>query len=399
LNEVNLLKVLVTNAEYKHSLAAVRSLGKRGIDVITISQFKHALGFYSRFSKRYYHSPSPNNEKKFIKFLKKVCKKEKIDVILPIGFDSNLTIASNIEELTQYKIPITSKENIITASDKWNIFEFAKKVSVDTPSSVKVNNPSDAKDLGLKFPVVVKGAEGSGFTSYCSRKDDLVSDVKKIRRIYEKMGTQDRNIIVQEFIKGDGYGYFALFNNGKERAYFLHKRIREFPPTGGSSAKAISVKDRRLRESGKNLLTKLKWHGVAMVEFKKDKKDGKFKLIEINPKFWGSLALAIKCGVDFPYLAAKMAFEGDVKFNNKYKSDMAYRWIFPEDTLHTLTNPRNIFGYLLDSINPLVGGDFRFTDPLPTLFQFGDTLLRIKGLGEFKERRRLKKVKGKGSAR
>lgn len=67
----------------------------------------------------------------------------------------------------------------------------------------------------------------------------------------------------------------------------MHKRMREYPITGGSSTAAESMYDPELRDLGLTLLKALDWHGVAMVEFKKDSRDGKYKLMEINPKFWG----------------------------------------------------------------------------------------------------------------
>ena len=86
----------------------------------------------------------------------------------------------------------------------------------------------------------------------------------------------------------------------------MHRRIRERLVMGGPSTCAESVYDSKLLDYGLRVLKNLKWHGVAMVEFKKDSIDGEFKLMEINPKFWGSLDLAIASGVDFPYLLYNM---------------------------------------------------------------------------------------------
>jgi biotin carboxylase len=70
---------------------------------------------------------------------------------------------------------------------------------------------------------------------------------------------------------------------------------------------------------GIKLLKALNWYGVAMVEFKMDPRDGKLKFLEINPRFWGSLPLAIASGVDFPYLLYRMAMDGDIEPVLKYK--------------------------------------------------------------------------------
>lgn len=96
-------------------------------------------------------------------------------------------------------------------------------------------------------------------------------------------------------------------NHGELVAYFMHERIHEVPPTGGPSAMATFDDPELIAVGSKVLCGELKWHGVAMVEFKKDVKDDLYKLIQMNPKFWGSLGLSIATGVDFPYLLMQMA--------------------------------------------------------------------------------------------
>jgi len=176
-------------------------------------------------------------------------------------------------------------------------------------------------------------------------------------------------------------------DKGRTLAQFQHKRLREFPTSGGSSAKAVSVKNKELGNLGEKLLSSRKWHGVAMVEFKKDKRDGKFKLIEINPKFWGSLALAIRSGVEFPYLSARMAKNEKVKKVANYPVGVKYQWVFPDDSLHLLTKPRIFPGFVIDLLNPNVGSDLWLSDPLPGVVQFGDFLLQLKRVSEDMKKR------------
>lgn len=86
----------------------------------------------------------------------------------------------------------------------------------------------------------------------------------------------------------------------------MHRRIREVPP----SSAAESTYNSELLKLGRKILELLNWHGVAMVEFRRDSATGEFKLIEINPKFWGTLDLAIAAEIDFPHLAVQMATLG-----------------------------------------------------------------------------------------
>jgi predicted ATP-grasp superfamily ATP-dependent carboligase len=93
---------------------------------------------------------------------------------------------------------------------------------------------------------------------------------------------------------------------------------------------------------GLQLLKALDWFGVAMVEFKLDPRDGIPKLMEINPRFWGSLALAIAAGVNFPLLLLRMSRGEDVEPIETYQTGKMCRWLLPGDVLHFLHNSRRM---------------------------------------------------------
>jgi protein-tyrosine-phosphatase len=104
----------------------------------------------------------------------------------------------------------------------------------------------------------------------------------------------------QRWIGGHGVGVEMLFDRGREVWHFAHERIHEVPLTGGGSTYRRSVRPPApLLAAARALLQTLDWHGVAMVEFRVGP-GGSFHLMEVNPRLWGSLALGIDCGVNFP---------------------------------------------------------------------------------------------------
>jgi predicted ATP-grasp superfamily ATP-dependent carboligase len=136
--------------------------------------------------------------------------------------------------------------------------------------------------------------------------------------------------IVQEYIVGPEYGYSALFNEGKMRASFQHRRILSLNYMGGASALREPTYVKKLEELGSRLLQVMKWHGPAMVEFKFDVQDKEFKLMEINPRFWGSLNLAVEAGIDFPYLYYKIASHGDCESVYDYRRNIVSHYLAGE---------------------------------------------------------------------
>ncbi len=372
------MKVFITNAEYKHTLAAVRSLGRRGIEVTTASSMKRCMSFDSKYCKSRAIYSNPKNELRFISDILNIVKREKYDVLLPIGFTTCMAISNYRERLEPYvKIPIASYESMQIASDKNKTIKFAAENNVPIPQTIYPESIKDVEDISnsIKYPVVIKAPEESGSVKYANSEQELITLYKKVYRSHTPRIDSGKLPQIQEYIPGEGYGFFALFNHGEPRAIFAHKRLHEYPPTGGPSTMAQSVYDPNINVLGLKLLKALEWHGVAMVEFKKDARDNTFKLIEINPKFWGSLDLAIASGVDFPYLACNMCINGDIEPVFEYNQNVSYRWVFP-DLMYSLAN-NSLKEYITDFFNKNIVDDLYLEDIRPSAFQCYNTMFEI----------------------
>jgi predicted ATP-grasp superfamily ATP-dependent carboligase len=368
------MNVLLTDGNFKHTLASVRSLGKRGINVTVMSHIPYNLSSLSKYCGKSVICPNPEKDPKFADFLLDYVKNNHIDVLLPIGYESTMYTDKIREELEKYtKIPMFDTKMLEIGSNKSKTFKFAESIGIRIPKtfypdekygSYEVERLSDR----VGYPVVIKGIFGWGIIHYAN-------NCRELREWYKKL--QPHRPIIQEYIPGDGYGFFALYNHGECRAMFMHRRVRTFPATGGSSAVSESIYDERLMETGKKLLDALKWHGVAMVEFKKDDRTGEYVLMEINAKFWGSLGIAIDAGVDFPYLACKMAIDGDIEPVIKYKTGFVLRWLFPADIFNVISEPSGFKQFIRDFRDPKVTYDIYFDDFKPTAMQI------IQTVGEF----------------
>ncbi|MGZ4860964.1 MAG: arsenate reductase/protein-tyrosine-phosphatase family protein, partial [Candidatus Angelobacter sp.] len=121
------------------------------------------------------------------------------------------------------------------------------------------------------------------------------------------------------YVGGRGVGVEFLFNRGRKVWHFAHERVHEYPLTGGASSYRRSIDPpAALLDDAQKLLTALLWHGVAMVEFKMDA-SGQYWLMEINPRLWGSLALSIDAGVNFPLGLLQIAKGEEPASQPKYK--------------------------------------------------------------------------------
>jgi predicted ATP-grasp superfamily ATP-dependent carboligase len=209
--------------------------------------------------------------------------------------------------------------------------QMAARLGVPAPRSVVVDGGDALPELDLTFPVVVKPRRSrvrtatgwmSTEVSFADGRETLLRDLSSRPR-YEFPG------LLQERIQGPGIGIFALYHEGRAVSFFSHRRLRERPPWGGVSVLSESVPvSPAARAHATTLLDDLGWHGVAMVEFKQDERDGELKLMEINGRFWGSLQLAIDAGVDFPALLVGGVRDGRFAPQSPYRVGVRSRWFW-----------------------------------------------------------------------
>jgi len=314
-------------------LAATRSLGSKGRGVVTADETQKTLAGSSKYCKESFIYPSPYEyAEDFIKTVMNECYQRDIKVVLPMTEISAYLILKHRDVFKDIAIPFGAFEAFDFLSDKWRVFELAQKLGLPAPRTHFVRNGAEISDSirQLKFPVVVKpyrsrilldGRWTATSVKYMRSFSELEVAIKRTEYL------RRCPFLVQEYVQGEGRGIFALYDQGKPVVFFAHRRLREKPPSGGVSVLSESIEvDHHLREAATKILDYAKWHGVAMVEFKVSS-DGTPYLMEVNPRFWGSLQLAVDAGIDFPDLLYRLAIGEKLDVSNRYKIGTKSRWL------------------------------------------------------------------------
>ena len=220
------------------------------------------------------------------------------------------------EELANHLVPMfPDAERFELAMHKDRTLAIASNLGIPAPRTVVLQSIADLdRCRELDFPLVLKprhrdprvGCKSADFVArYVANFAELTTEVEKCRSYGEYP-------LVQEYIPGRGVGVEVLMRDGEPVVLFQHQRLREFPPTGGRSVYCQSVPlDETLTSHAVALLRAMRWDGVAMVEFRCDSATGRYGLMEVNGRFWGSLALAIHSGADFPAAWLRSLTGGD----------------------------------------------------------------------------------------
>jgi predicted ATP-grasp superfamily ATP-dependent carboligase len=293
------------------------------------------------------------------------------------------------------RLVLPAHTSVLKAFDKEQTTNLARSLGIPVPWTATLGDYVEARRLALetRYPVVLKprSSEEIGFSGRTKSTGAPVyaSNPHELMMAYRTLARRCRQILVQEYVEGSGIGYFALMRHGELRAEFAHRRIRDVRPTGsGSSLRTSIAVDSRLRSHATRLLEALQWHGVAMVEFRR-RPDGTPVLLEVNGRFWNSLALAVHAGVDFPRLLVEMDTRGDVAPPPAYRPGVRCRWLLG-DVRHLIEVMKGApaaypgrfpsrLAALADFLRPVRGthhDNFRLDDPLPELGDWLDFALR-----------------------
>ena len=328
------IRILCTDPEYRIGYFAVRFLAKAGAEVHSIGGDRHGptpLTFHSRLlTKRFFFSDDDHHAS-FVQFLGE--RGSDYDFVNPINVAMMLALMDADEPaLRGLKYLLPNPDSLRIADNKELTGLHAEKIEIDYPRTLTRVEPVDignAGKRGISFPCVIKFRGEDRRTHW--RPEDryrIVQTPGELISNYQQMHDIEAYPIVQEYIDGPGVGFFALYNDRHQlKAQFCHRRVREYPVSGGPSSCCESIYDKRLVAIGRTLLESLDWKGLAMVEFKYDKRRNRFFLMEINPRYWGSLPLAVFSGVNFPVLHALSGIGREFPPVLEYRQGVRMRFI------------------------------------------------------------------------
>jgi predicted ATP-grasp superfamily ATP-dependent carboligase len=273
-----------------------------------------------------------------------------------------------------------------TAGEKARTAVAARALGIATPREMLVPDVAAARRAFgvLGSPMVLKSAREEGVKAlrYVRTDAGLEAAFDEVRAL------ASGPVLAQECVGGDGFGFSALYWHGRRVRHCMHRRVREWPPSGGTSACAESLPDcPELERAGTVLLDQLQWHGVAMVEFKGEPTREGLRLMEINAKFWGSHDLALAAGVDFPGDLVELLEGGDLPAQPPVRR-VRFAWPLGGDLWHGLFRPSSLPAVLWDAVSPGVARSFRLSDPAPHLWELAQW---ARGLpGAWREQRDLR---------
>src|ERR1044071_6689529 len=315
------MTVLVLDGHSRAALETLQSLGRAGAQVDLAAESNDCLAMHSRYVARTLRQPSQEKVGDFHAWLRAQDQKRNYALIVPATEASLLGLRQLDEnDPLRRKAVIPGNDALAIALDKEKTWKLARELGIPVPASILLSSTAEIGPAE-QFPVVLKPTHSKVMLAG-ELRTLAVAVVKNEAERQEHLGRWLPVTLVQQqqYVSGRGVGVELLFDHGKKVWHFAHERVHEYPLSGGASSYRRSIMPpANMLIDAERLLTALKWHGVAMVEFKMDAR-GQYWLMEINPRLWGSLALSIDAGVDFPNGLLQIACGQPLATQPQYKT-------------------------------------------------------------------------------
>jgi predicted ATP-grasp superfamily ATP-dependent carboligase len=244
-------------------------------------------------------------------------------------------------------------------SDKASLLKTASAYGVPTPKTFVPSSLDEAFTLrhDLPYPVLLKPAHGTGGVGIQLASDP--TGFENALRDTELAPT------IQEFIEGDDLELTVLSDHGEPLAGSAYVTLRNRPLPYGPPVACRTIRDEHLMSIGTTFLQELRYHGVAHLDFRRDRRDGQPKLLDFNVRLAGSNEISTRTGVDFALMLYQMALGRRVAPCFEYEVNTEFRWLMFGELQHLIQTPRKraVIRDLMRWRD--VQADISLTDPIP----------------------------------
>jgi len=302
---------------HETGLGAARSLGRRGVRVIGISTGMAGPGRTTRYAEAQ-SAPDPGDDPDGMcdVLLSLARRLQRRCLVFPTN-DADLIFLDRMAPRLAAHLTLAVPESakLHTLIDKDRLAAFAEEQGIDTPRTCRVTSRAELEQAvsSLLFPLAMKPMRASDW-----RRDDVRAIVRspkglkltspaQVLEIYDRIAPLVPEVLVQEWVEGADHDFYvlgaAMGRHGKLLGAFTARKRLQYPAGFGLGCVVEAVEDKTVRERGIALLAAMDYRGVAEVEFKRDRRTGEPRLIEVNPRLWDQHALGRALGVDLAWLS------------------------------------------------------------------------------------------------
>lgn len=319
--------VLVTDGLQRKALSATRALGTSGFRVMVSDRSIINPARFSRFSSRALRSPAPEDGLRYSAWLQDAVRCSGVSVVLAI--DDATTASLVYRDISGAVSLVPTPQQFEVCRDKLRTVALAEQAGVPVPRAIGISSLDEARSAAqaIGLPAVIKARESSGGRGIAFLND--MDDLDAVWPHFEGQGAY----IQQRVPIGRKFDVCLLYDRrGTLRRQFVQEELRWYPTETSVSTVQRSVHRPDLLDLARRTLEPIGWCGIVELEYMEDE-DGTPWLLEINPRLWSSVELAVQCGIDFPTLAVKLALGQRIPPDPGYAENVYCSWALPGELL------------------------------------------------------------------
>jgi predicted ATP-grasp superfamily ATP-dependent carboligase len=291
------------------SLGIARSLGRRGVPVCLLTN-DHLLTKFSRYVRCAPAWPKLADQSAEVECLLDLADRHGLHgwALFPGGDPEAEMIARNHDKLAAIFHLTTPPWNVLRwAYDKRLIYRRAAELGIDQPPTYNPRSLAELASLDCRFPMVLKPAiKRTGSALEAAKGWRVDSRAELLARYAEACTQMDCDaILAQEIIPASGQAqcsYGGLWADGRALASMTAQCLRQFPIDFGCATYVRTVEDPEVEEISARFLRGIGYTGLVEIEYKRDPRDGRYKMLDVNPRTWAWHSLSRRAGIDFPHL-------------------------------------------------------------------------------------------------
>jgi predicted ATP-grasp superfamily ATP-dependent carboligase len=320
--------VLIIGSIPRIVTVVARSLHRHGITV-NVADSKLQPRPRSRSIREFVRLPDAESERPgFLNALRNFIQLHQHDMLIPTEDYALAAMAEHYDELKDLlHLACPPPDAVHRVLDKALTLEAAQNAGVAVPKTFVVSNSAHLPELigKIGLPAVLKPSQKRATAE--DFKSWIIQTADQVNRRFPNDFAFTPPMLLQEYCQGAGVGIEVLLHQGECHALFQHRRLKEWPYRGGYAVTAVAESlDQSLVQSSLALLRALQWEGVAMVEFRVNPENGRAVLMEVNGRYWGSIALPVMAGIDFPLFHWKLTHGEPINVPSTYSVGTRWRW-------------------------------------------------------------------------
>lgn len=377
------MQAIITDVHYRMSLALVRDLGQAGVQVVTCERTSlkdnpsfPPLGGLSKYAARHVWLSDSTYLEDLLALCTEVSAAGDQPALLPVGASTLSALAAHRDDFTgACGMCIPTTEQLDLFNDKEAVHRLAEELGVPVPGELVPSDDETPEALAARaaMPCVIKPRCGEKLGLAARDRYVVARSPEEARAACVRFRSLAGELpLVQECLPGAGLGCSVLAKDGQVLVSICHQRIREYPITGGPSTCCMCVPRPDLEEFVRRMVNHTGYTGLAMFEFKDDA-DGNPRLLEVNPRVWGTFPLTrvSRSGLPMLWYKAAMAQAGGqmpAAANKPTPCRMTFAVSDCMAALSSLKNgrPKKAMSAFADLVNPAVkDGVFEWNDSRP----------------------------------